>query len=274
MREKIEYTPEELARPAKYIIVMCDTNIDTHIIDLEEATAYVNKFKRKVIIISDREVFKDSIETLNYSFVMNATKPTIKLIDNHREQYSKVQEYILSKYKNGLIIAYPETITNDIADKYALTKNMGHDYVIYRNNLLEMTGNERSRVTHMRIHANMNFEFSKGFFETVKEKFGERNTLGIFLAHFISHYQLQACRHYIKEHTDKFESQGMQDYVNYREMNRQMAYYVYYDMEKAKVLNFTKEKLKEYLIMLMKSIQYRANQDLIDKLSIIYSNEQ
>ena len=204
---------------------------------------------------------------------MNATKPALRLIDNDRQQYKKVYDYILSYYKNGLLIAYPETITNDIADSFAQVSGQGMDIIIYRNDLLELSGNERSRTTYMRIHANRAFILSKGFFDTVKEKYGERNALGIFTSQFIANYQDNVCHHYIKENTELCESLGKEDYINYKELNRQLAFHVYYDMIRSKVLNCSKEELIFYMSMMFKAIEGKVNDSLVDKFSTIYSNE-
>jgi hypothetical protein len=274
MRGKIEYSEVELNRSINYITVLCDPKIDTSIIDLEEAAAYVDKFKRRAIIISDREVFKGiNIDIVKFNYVMNATTPAVRLIDNDRQQYRKVYDFILANYKNGLLVAYPETITNDIADTFAKTSGAGLDIVIYRNNLLELSGNERSRTTYMRIHSNREFILSKGSFDTVKEKYGERNTLGIFTSQFIANYQDNACRHYITENTDLYESLGKEDYINYKELNRQMAFHVYYDMNRAKILHCSKEELVFYMRMLFKAIEGKVNNSLVDKFSIIFCDE-
>ena len=274
MREKVTYSEEELNRPINYVTVLCDPKIDTSIIDLEEAAAYVKKFNRRAIIISDREVFKDaSLALLKYNYVMNTTKPSVRLIDNDRQQYRKVYDYILANYKNGLVIAYPETITNDIADSFAKASGVGLDIVIYRSDLLELTGNERARTTYMRIHPNSEFPLSKAYFDTIKEKYSERNAMGIFTAQFIANYQDNVCRHYIKENTELCESLGKEDYINYQELNRQMAFHIYYDMNRAKVLNCTKDELVFYMTMMFKAVMGKVSNPLIDKLSTIFCDE-
>ncbi len=274
MRESIKYDPKELTRPVNYMVVVCDKNIDTHIIDLDEAASYVHKFSRKAIIISDREVFKDQgVSAINYNFIMNVTKPAIKLIDNNRQQYRKVYEYILANYKNGLIIAYPETITNDIADKFAVSKSSGHDFIVYRNDLMELTGNERAAMTYMRIHYNTELPLSQGQFGNIKEKFGERNAIGIFTCQFIANYQYNACMYYFNEQSEKYEEMGKHDYINYRELNRQIAYHVYYDMVRSKILNFSPEKLKFYMELMFKAIGGKVNQTLLTQYVNIFSDE-
>ena len=274
MRKAIEYNPEELRRPINYMVVTCDKNIDTHIIDLGEAANYVHAHKRRAIIITDREVFKgQDLNILNYTFVMNATKPAVILIDNNRQPFRKVYEYIFSNFKNGLIIAYPETITNDIAHELAQSTGSGHDFLIYRNELMELTPAERGVMTYMRIHANGEFELSKGFFENIKEKFGERNTIGIFTSQFIANYQHKLCTEYFKKQSEKYEALGKEDYIDYHELNRQMAYHVYYDMKQSKILNFSKEKLKFYMELMFKSIGAKINQKLLTEYAIIFCNE-
>lgn len=274
MREKVEYNQKDLDRPMNYMVVMCHKNVDTHLIDLDEAANYSRVHKRRAIILSDREVFNErKIPKTNYFHIPTATTPGVKLIDNDRKPYREVYKYVLDKFKNGLIIAYPETITNDIADEFARSTGKGQDFIAYRNDLLELTGQERTKLTYMRIHANPEFDTSQGFFENVKEKFNERNTIGIFLCQYIANYQYNECNKYFNELSEKYEKMGMTDYINYRELNSQMAYFVYFDTIRSKVLNIPREKLLSYLQMMLKAMGVKMNNQLIEQTATILCDE-
>jgi len=271
-RIPVTYTEEELNRPSKYIVAVCDPTVDTHIVDSEEAANYVNKWKRRAIIVSGKEVFKNSeIEKLKYLYVANSNIPCVRLIEPDGRSYKEVFKYLLGKFKNGLIIAHPETLTHEIADEFSLNKTNGLDFVVYRQDLMELSGNERGRMTHLRFHFNSEFSFTKELFTNYTEKFGTHGAIGIFTCQYIANYQYNQCQDYIKENTEMFEQENATDYVDYYAMNKQVAYHVYYDLHANKIIGLTTEKIKFYMEQMFTAIDHKPLYNKAGEFSTIYT---
>jgi hypothetical protein len=272
-RPQITYSEKELTRPAKYIIAVCDPNIDTHIVDMEEAQNYVNKYNRRAIIVSSKEVFRQSeIEQLRYLFIVNVTIPSLKLIDPNGQSYKVVYSYISEKFKNGLIIAHSDTITHVIADELAQNKNNGLDFIIYRQDLMSLSPNEKTRMNYIRFHFNPEFNFSKSYFTNYCEVYGTHSAIGIFTCQYIANAQYNACQSYFKQYSNILEKQGSSDFVNYLELNRQNAFYVYYDFLANKIFEFSKEKIKYYMELMFKAIDHKPLFNKAGELSQMYFN--
>jgi hypothetical protein len=272
-RQTVEYSEKELNRPSKYIVAICDPSVDTSIIDMEEADNYVNKFNRRAIIISSKESFKKSdLELTKYIFIVNATKPAVRLIDPNGESYKKVYEFIVKKFLNGLIIAHADTVTNHIADELSTLTGKGLDFIIYRQNLMELTMNERSKMNYLRIHYNPDFIFSKDMFTNYVEKFGNQTAIGIFLTQYIVNTQQSIARSYFEDQSKIFEDQGLEDFVDYYQMNRQFAYYLYYDLRAGKVIGMSADKLQEYMEYMFKAIDNKPLANKSNELSQMFAS--
>jgi hypothetical protein len=271
MKPRVIYSEKELKRPAKYIVCVCDPNIDTHIIDIEEAESYVKKYQRRAIIISAKEVFKDSnIERLNYLYLKNATNPSVKIIDQNGNSFKKVYEAVTEKFQNGLIIAHPETLTNEIAD--ALSKNIsnGIDFVVYRQDLMSISAAEKMRMNFLRIHYNPEFQFTKDYFRNFSEKYGDGNSIGIFISQYIANYQYVLSQSYFQKTSEELEKQGLKDYIDYYELNKQFAFHVHFNTVTGKIYGFTAEKIEFYMQMVFKAIDNKPLFNRSAELSKIF----
>lgn len=271
-REKVKYSEAELNRPSKYIVAVADPNIDTSIIDIEEAEQYVNKYERRAIIISGKEVFKNAmIEKTKYIFIMNATKPTVRVIDSNGDSFKKVYEYLGGKYLNGLIIAHAETLTNHIANDLAMLSGKGLDFIVYRQDLMDLSGNERGRMNFLRIHYNLDFVFSKNQFSSFTEKYGIQNAIGIYTTQYIVNAQYGIAQNYFQEHSEKFEKEGWEDFIDYYQMNKQFAYFLYYDMKRSKIIGMSGEKIHEYMELMFKAIDNKSLANKAHELCNIFA---
>jgi len=273
-RKTMTYSKEELTRPSNYIVVVCDSNIDTHIIDNEEAEKYVQAYDRRALIITDKEVFKNSdIQKIKYLFISNATTSAVKLIDPSGASFKSVYEHLQNKFKNGLIIAHPETITHEIADNLAQNKVNGLDFIVYRQDLMGISGNERMRMNYLRIHYNPEFQFTKEYFNNFSEVYGMNSAIGIFTCQYIANTQYNICEAYVKENSEQYDKDGVKDYVDYYQLNKQFAYHVYYDFSTNKILEFSGEKIKYYMELMFKAISNKPLENRVDELCNIYATE-
>ena len=202
-RPQISYTDEDLNRPSKYIIAVSDPNIDTHIVDTEEAQNYVNKYQRRAIILSSKEIFSQSeIEKIKYIFIVNTINPCVKVIDPNGQSYKTVYSFLQEKFKNGLMIAHADTITHIIADQLAQNKSNGLDFIVYRQDLMSISPNEKTRMNYIRFHFNPEFSFSKNSFINYCEVYGTHSAVGIFTCQYIANAQYNACQAYFNRYSE------------------------------------------------------------------------
>jgi hypothetical protein len=271
-RSQVKYSQEELNRPQKYFIVCCDRNIDTSIIDIEEARAYVKQYGRRAIIVSNKTIFKgDELPMIKYNFIMNATTPALRLIDHCGDSYKIVFKYLNSNFKNGLVIAHEDVITNEIADMLAKNKGNGLDIMVYRPDLTQLSGEERHAMNFIRFHANSEFIFSKDNYRHFVEKLGENIAIGVFTCQMIANYNYRITQVYFEENSAKYTKLGHKDFVDYNELTRQMAYCVYYDTMRAKIIGFNLDKVTFYIRLMFGSIKDKVMENRAGELAAIYT---
>lgn len=271
-RQQVVYSQEELNRPSKYIIVVCDRNIDTHIVDIEEGNKYVEKYQRRAIIVTSKTIFKNKeLNVLKYNFVMNATTPALRLIDHNGQSYKVVYDYLNSNFKNGLVIAHDDTLTNIIADALAQNSGKGLDYIVYRQDLMSLSGHEINQVNYIRFHANSEFSFTAENMRHFVEKFGEGTAIGIFTAQMIANAEYNISQEYFDTHVKKFKSEGFEDCIDYYELNKQMAYHVYFDTLRNKILGVSKEMVAGYMRAVFQATGNKPMFNKADEWSEIYT---
>jgi hypothetical protein len=271
-RTSLTFSEAELNRPAKFMVVVADRNIDTHIIDIEEATRYVERFHRRAIIVSSKEIFKNKeLSLLKYNFVMNATSLGVRLIDHCGQSYKMVYDYLNGNFKNGLCIAHDDTITNNIADALAQNKGNGMDYIIYRQDLMQLSGNERMSMNFIRFHANADFAFTKDNFKFYSEKFDQNIAIGIFVSQMMANNQYNISQQYFKEQSEAYKELGFNDCIDYYQLNKQMAYHVYYDVSKSKILGMSGEEIKEHMEMVFTAIADKPLYNKASELAVFYT---
>lgn len=271
-RQAAIYSDAELNRPVKYMVVVCDRNIDTHIIDIEEANQYVAKYARRSIIVSSKEIFKNkNLSPLKYNFVMNATTPAVKLIDHCGQSYKIVYDYLAGNFKNGLIIAHEDTITNNIADMLAKCTGKGFDFIIYRQDLMQLSPAEVLAMNYIRFHANSEFSFTKDNLRQYVEKFGDNIAIGMFTAQMMANEQFNNTQKYFEENSEKFQSMGFSGYVESYEWNKQMAYHVYYNVQKSKIIGMTLEEIKQHMEMVFTAVENKPLFNKASELAVFYS---
>lgn len=266
------YTEAELNRPANYMVVVCDRNIDTHIIDIEEANGYVNMYKRRAIIVSSKEIFKNKeLSMLKYNYIMNAINPAVKLIDHQGQSYKVVYDYLNGNFKNGLIIAHDDTITNNIADALAQNKGNGLDVIIYRQDLMQLSGNERMKMNFIRFHSNSEFLFTKAMFRHYSEKYSQNIAIGIFVSQMIANYQYNMSKEYFDQTSEKLKGLGYSEFIDYYALNKQMAFHVYFDVTKCKILGTTEAEIKEYMEMVFSAVEEKPLFNRAEELAKFYT---
>jgi len=271
-REKIAYTNEELTRPANFILVVADKTVDTSIIDIEEAEKYVKHHNRKAAIITDSPAF-NNIPEIYFGHLQIWTVPDFKKIKTNQEPYNNVYQLILERYKNGLLIAGENTLTNEIASKLALSKNCGIDFMIYRDNMITISIEERKRINWMRIHKNKNFVFNLGNMAALNDAYGDPEiSYGIMLSHYITRYQYETLQQYINDTSQELILTGYTDNIIEKySYNRQLAYYVYFDLVRKKIHGVDSEKFYDYVEALNEILNIPVNEEETRLIANLYT---
>lgn len=265
-RRKIEYSKEELERFTNFIIVIADKSIDTSVINIDEATKYTKQHNRPSIIITSSETYSN-IEKISYTLIMNMTNPLFKRVETNSSGYEKVYDVILNRYKNGLLIADKNTITNKIASKLASNEKCGIDFLVYRDSIIDITPEEKKRVNFLRIHKNDQFSFNPEVIKLLSKDFGETNAFGISLAQFISNSQYDIFTAYINEKAELFAVNGInEDVIDNEPYSRQLAYFTYYCLRSHKIYGISEGKFDAYTKGLCDHLFIKYDQDVLDGL--------
>ncbi|MCK5615634.1 hypothetical protein KAR91_77940, partial [Candidatus Pacearchaeota archaeon] len=212
-RSKLEYTEEQLNRPTNFIVVLSDKILDVSPIDIEQAEQYVKKYDRRAIVVTSNKSF-DDISTVSYNNIMNATKPVFRRVDTHDDEYLKVYQKLVKIYKNGLLIAYKETLTNGISQIIAETEGIGVDVIIHREAPVTLTTAEVQRVNYFRVHKNDNFSFSKEYIDILVKMYGQVSAIGISISQFIANCQYDIFGKYFNEKSLEIARRGIVNFIN------------------------------------------------------------
>lgn len=274
-RHKQEFTQEELERPTNFIVVLADKILDTSPVDIERAQEYCDKFSRRSIVLTTNKSF-DDIQTVYYQAITNATKPVFRRVDTRNDAYSKVYRRLIKNYKNGLMICYADTLTDEICSELAILNGTGLDLIIHRDAPVLLTPAECSRVTFFRIHYSQNFSFSNDYLGILADKFGwdsdegrkygSDTGFGLALCQFIVNTQWTECQKYYTEISRKIALDGITDFIDTQAYDRQLAFHVYYDMVNSRILGLDRDKCIPYISGLFEMFNFSdwGEEDLID----------
>jgi len=272
-RQKLEYSEEQLKRPTNFIVVLADRVLDVSSIDIKQAEDYVAKHNRRAIVITTNKSFSD-IDKVSYRNIMNAVKPVFRRVDTHDDEYFKVYQKLTKIYKNGLLIAYRETITNGIAQMLAETEDIGLDIVMQRESALILTKPEIQRVNFFRIHKNDNFRFCAEVMKILNSMYGEAAAMGISLAQFISNCQYDIFGKYFNEMSLEIAREGLTNFINNDEYVHQLAYHVYYDMVNDRIIGLEREKCIPYIAGLLDALGTEWTEDNLREFRDQYFGKQ
>lgn len=240
----MEQEPTKLQRN-KFIISLSGQNIDTAIVNIEEMQGYV-KTKKKFAIIGTEKKTYDNLEKTKPQFIMNNSKPKIFVVDSKKKEYIKMYASLLEKF-SGLMIVETDTISDQISELICsseLVDKKELDIMICRNGLADMTDNERRKANYLRIHADPEIDLS--IFEKLGDFYKEK-TATLMIAQLFVNSQYDETNAYIEQNNELYAKQGMSDFVDYYELNKQLSYFLYYDVENNKILNLTKDVLEGFV---------------------------
>lgn len=240
------------SRQPKFIISLSGPNIDTAIVNIEEMQQYCTHRKRMAIVATEKKNYGE-LDKMNYQLAENYVKPKIFAVNTKGKNYHSVYSFLLDRYKNGLMIVESDTLSDAISDMICKSDKLESsdiDIMICREGLASMTIAEMRKANFIRIHADPDMN------PTVFQKLGEfyqEKILAIMIAQFFANEQYEEANNYFEKENTKYTTAGLTDFVDYYQFNKQMSYFVYFDVENCKILNINKEVVAKFM-MKMKSM--------------------
>jgi hypothetical protein len=230
-----------------FVISLAGESVDTTIVTIEEMQGYCDLRKRMAIVGTEKKTYGE-LDKMNYQLVSNYTKPKCMAVNTKSKPYLDVYTYLLNKYKGGLIVIEGDTLSDPIADLICNSDRLAVndiDIIICRNGFASMTDDEMKKANFLRIHADP--DMNPLVFQKLGEFYQEK-ILALMIAQFFANDQYNELNTYFETHNEKYVKHGFTDFVDYYELNKQLSYFVYFDVVNNKILNIDKDTLAAFMI--------------------------
>lgn len=233
-------------RNNNFIVSLAGPNIDLTIVNIEEMNNYCEHWGKLATIVTEKKSY-EKLEKLNYSLIGNYKKPKARTVVSNKKPYFAVYASLSENYMNGLLIAEDDTMSEVISELLCDGpgwKEHGVDIMVCRNGLGFITEREMGRADYLRISADPDFDPSilQKIFEVYQEK-----ALAVMICQMFANDQYDTVKRYIDKKSGYYSEQGLSDYVDYYEMNKQLAYFVYFDVKNGKIINVGFETLMPFM---------------------------
>jgi hypothetical protein len=229
-----------------FILSFAGANIDTTVVMIEEMQLYCEHRNRIAVVGTEKKSYGE-LDRMNYQLVQNYHKPKIMAVNTKNKPYFDVYTYLLDKFKNGLIIVETDTISDPISDLICKSDKMAVndiDIMICHNGFEALIPGEVRKANLLRIHANP--DINPAVFQLIAD-FYQDKSMAVIIAQMYANDQYEQLTEYFNRENEKYSKQGLKDYIDYFEYSKQVAYFVYFDVEHNKILNITKEDLEAFM---------------------------
>lgn len=237
----------EAKKPLNFIISLAGANIDTTIVNIEEMKQYCTAHKRMAIVATEKKTYGE-LDKMSYQLVMNYVKPKVMAVNSKNKSYADVYTFLLDKYESGLMIVEADTLSDSIADMICKSNKLADrdiDIILCREGFEAMTIAEMRKANFLRIHADP--DMNPTIFQKLQDFYQEK-VLGLMIAQFFVNDQYAESNSYYEAENNKFSNAGYSDFVNYYELNKQLSYFIYFDVANNKILNVDKDTLAAFLL--------------------------
>jgi hypothetical protein len=251
-----------------FILSVAGPSIDTTVVTIEEMQKYSEQRKRIAIVVTEKKSYGE-LDRMNYTLVMNYTKPKVFAVNTKNRPYLEVYNFLLERFHGGLIIAETDTLSDPVIELITKSDKMAVndiDIMICHNGLEELVAREIDRANLMRIHAVPDLNVM--IFQNLAEFFQQAH-LGVMLSQLFTNDQYEEVKEYFDRNNSRYAEKGMKDYIDYYEMNKQFSYFVYMDIKACKLLNVSKDVLFEFMTKLKKLGMFPLPED---QLPVIAEN--
>jgi hypothetical protein len=246
-----------------FVISLAGANIDLTIVNIEEMSHYCEQRGRLASVVTEKKTY-EKLEKLNFSLVGNYKKALPRVINTKTKQYLYVYNSLSENYHRGLLIAEADTISDSISDILCNSDKWVKndvDIMICRNGFSSMTECEMKRANYLRISADPDFDPS--IFQKI-DKIYEHKVMSLMICQLFVNDQYDTVTRYLNKQSSYYEGQGMTEYVDYSELNKQLAYFIYYDVENDKILNVHKSVILAFMRKLAESGMFPIPKDQLE----------
>lgn len=236
----------EPKKPHNFIISLAGANIDTTIVNIEEMRQYCTIRKRMAIVATEKKTYGE-LDKMNYQLVMNYVKPKVMAVNTKGKDYLHAYSFLLDKFKSGLMIIESDTLSDPISDLICKSEKLNAsdiDIIICREGFESLTIGEMRKANFLRIHADP--DMNPTIFQKIQDFYQEK-VLGLMIAQFFANDQYEEVNSYFEKENSKYSKAGLTDFVDYYELNKQLSYFVYFDVENNKILNVDKDTLAAFI---------------------------
>jgi hypothetical protein len=227
-----------------FVVSLAGTNIDLTIVNIEEMDAYCKARGRFANVVTEKKTY-EHLDSLNYSLIMNYKHPIPRVVNTKSKQYLHVYNILSEKYRSGLLVAEADTISEPISENLCKNESWGKndiDIMICRS-LSSVTMDELKRANLLRISADTEFDpmILNTIGETLKDAVGP-----IMIAQMFANENYDKVKAYM-DIAEKKYSEAMTEYIDYNELRRQLAYFVYVDVPQRKIVNVDRETIRAFM---------------------------
>ncbi len=229
-----------------FIVSLSGINIDTTAVNIEEMDGYCRERGRLANVVTRKRTY-EHVDPINYSLIMNYTKPKPRVVTVKNDKpFADVYKIISERFKGGLIVAESDTISEDIIKDFCKNENWQKNDIdiMICESFASLNLEEIKRANLFRISADPDVDLS------ILMKAGEfmPDAVGsVMIAQFFVNDNYNNVIEYINVHSKKYEKLGLNDFIDYGELNRQFSYFLYVDLDSGKILNLERQVLKDYL---------------------------
>jgi hypothetical protein len=149
------------------------------------------------------------------------------------------------KYKGGLLVAESDTISEPISDNFCKNESWHTndvDIMICRS-MASVTDDELRAATLLRISADPDFD------PMILTRIGEIYQEGVgavMIAQLFANQNFENVNRYMDIQKEKYTAEGISEFIDYYELRRQLAYFIYYDTDIKKIVNVDRAKILEF----------------------------
>lgn len=228
-----------------FVISIAASNIDMALVNIEEMQQYCVSRNRVASIVTEKKSYNE-LDKMNFQLVMNYRKPKARVINSKDKPYLHVFDYVISKYKSGLLIVETDTISGAISEllcKSPLIEDNDIDIMICRDSIGSITDQELQKANLLRISADPNFEPSA--FQRLQSVYREK-ILTLMIAQFFVNEQYTEVNKYFAEASNKYVQDGRTEFIDYYELNKQLSFFIYFDVDKNQIVNVPRATIKKF----------------------------
>jgi hypothetical protein len=232
-------------RNTDFVVSLSGANIDLTIVNIEEMAQYCSQRGRLANVVTEKKTYGE-LDKLNYSLIMNYKNPKPRKVITKDKPYVHVYSILAEKYKQGLLIAEADTISEPISDN--LCKNdkweaNDVDIMVCRS-FASVTEDELKRATLLRISADPDWD--PMVLQRVGQVFKE-GVGAIMIAQLFANENYDTVNAYIDRQKEKYSAAGLTEFINYYELRRQLAYFIYYDVGTKKLVNVDRDVILTFI---------------------------